>query len=203
MTDLLNSPTKPIATPTASERAPGDRHLPTRIAAIVSLVLAAAIFGFFYAWICSTMWGLDLTDPRVAIEAMQAMNTSVRNPVFFVSFFLTPVAWGVAALLGWQAGLRRAAILFAVAGAIYLTTGLILTTVVNVPMNEALGRIDVPADLEAARQVWAAYSPTWQGWNIARTVTSGISFVVGLFGFGEVMRHAGSPASLVRVAQAR
>ena len=48
----------------------------------LALGLSAAIFGFFYAWVCSTMWGLDQTDPVVAITAMQAMNASVRNAVF-------------------------------------------------------------------------------------------------------------------------
>ena len=63
---------------------------PVRIAALTSLLFLGAIFGFFYAWVCSTMWGLDAADPRVAISAMQAMNASVRNAVFFPAFFLTP-----------------------------------------------------------------------------------------------------------------
>jgi uncharacterized membrane protein len=67
------------------------------LTSLVALVLTGAIFGFFYAWVCSTMWGLDDADPRVAIAAMQAMNASVRNAVFFPAFFLTPVALCVAA----------------------------------------------------------------------------------------------------------
>ncbi|MDP5305807.1 hypothetical protein [Paracoccus spongiarum] len=58
-----------------------------RIVALLSLLLAAALFGFFYAWVCSTMWGLDRASPDVAIAAMQAMNTSVRNAVFAPAFF--------------------------------------------------------------------------------------------------------------------
>lgn len=58
---------------------------------MLSLLSIGAIFGFFYAWVCSTMWGLDSNDPRASITAMQAMNGSVRNPVFFLAFFLTPV----------------------------------------------------------------------------------------------------------------
>ncbi len=38
--------------------------------AFLSLILSGAIFGFFYAWICSTMWGLDAADPVIAIKAM-------------------------------------------------------------------------------------------------------------------------------------
>ena len=52
----------------------------SRPLAILALLHAGAIFGFFYAWACSTVWGLDAADPNVAIPAMQAMNASVRNP---------------------------------------------------------------------------------------------------------------------------
>lgn len=51
-----------------------------KISAYISMLLSAAIFGFFYAWVCSTMWGLDSladADANTAIAAMQAMNASV------------------------------------------------------------------------------------------------------------------------------
>ena len=50
-----------------------------RTAAVAAVAFGGAISGFFYAWVCSTMWGLDDADPRVAIAAMQAMNASVRK----------------------------------------------------------------------------------------------------------------------------
>ena len=111
---------------------------PTRYSAYVSLVLTAAIFGFFYAWVCSTMWGLDAADPRVAIPAMQEMNASVRNAVFFPAFFLTPIALAITGVLAWRVVRRRAAGLFLGAAAVYLVGGLILTMAINVPMNEEL-----------------------------------------------------------------
>ncbi|MEX0278502.1 MAG: hypothetical protein AB3N19_13365, partial [Ruegeria sp.] len=66
---------------------------------MLSLLSIGAIFGFFYAWVCSTMWGLDAANPRTAIAAMQAMNASVRNAVFFPAFFLTPVILGATAFI--------------------------------------------------------------------------------------------------------
>ena len=61
---------------------------------MLSLLSIGGIFGFFYAWVCSTMWGLDETDPHTAIAAMQAMNASVRDAVFFPAFFMTPFILG-------------------------------------------------------------------------------------------------------------
>ena len=154
-----------------------------------SLLLGAAIFGFFYAWVCSTMWGLDAADPRVAIAAMQAMNASVRNIVFFPPFFLTPLAMAItAALLARRQ--RGPAIAFAVGALIYLLGGLILTITINVPMNEALALTAVPNDAGAATDIWRAYSERWRFWNQTRTLASGLAFLAAAFGTFLIDRRA-------------
>lgn len=149
---------------------------------ICSLLLAAAIFGFFYAWVCSTMWGLDQADPRVAIQAMQAMNASVRNGVFAPAFFGTPVVAFLTAAVLFVQHFRASAALFAVSGLVSLCLGVVLTMVVHVPMNEALAMVEAPQELDAARLIWQRYSPDWQFWNQTRTVTTGIAFVLAVFG---------------------
>lgn len=149
-----------------------------RLSAFVSLLLVGAVFGFFYAWICSTMWGLDAADPRVAIRAMQAMNASVRNAVFFPAFFLTPVALALTGILARMQGLQQASLTFLLAAGVYLLGGLVLTMLINVPMNEALGTVDVPEDLAEAEAIWMTYSPRWQMWNIARTIASGAALLM-------------------------
>ena len=154
-----------------------------------SLLLGAAIFGFFYAWVCSTMWGLDAADPRVAIAAMQAMNASVRNIVFFPHFFLTPLAMAItAALLARRQ--RGPAIAFAAGALIYLLGGLILTITINVPMNEALALTAIPDDAGAATDIWRAYSERWQFWNQTRTLASGLAFLAAAFGTFLIDRRA-------------
>lgn len=158
--------------------------MPLKISAMISLslLLSAAIFGFFYAWVCSTMWGLDAADPRIAIAAMQAMNGSVRNAVFAPAFFATPVVLAVTAWLLWAQKYKVSARLFAAGAVLYLCLGLVLTMLVNVPMNEALALTDVPQDIEAARIIWQDYSKPWQFWNQTRTVASGAAFLLAVFG---------------------
>lgn len=140
---------------------------------LLSLLATGAIFGFFYAWVCSTMWGLDATDPRVAIKAMQAMNASVRNPVFFPAFFLTPVVLAATAAVAALHGSKRSALLFAASAALYFGGAFLVTATINVPMNEALGLATVPTDVAEAQAMWDAYSAPWQFWNTLRTVVSG------------------------------
>lgn len=149
---------------------------------LLSLTLSAAIFGFFYAWVCSTMWGLDAADPRVAIGAMQAMNASVRNAVFAPAFFGTPFALAAAAALLLMRRQRHSAAAFAAAAIVYLCLGMTLTIAVNVPMNEALASVDIPGDVESARAIWPAYSGPWQVWNQIRTGASGVAFLLAVSG---------------------
>ena len=142
--------------------------------AFLALLATGAIFGFFFAWVCSTMWGLDSADPRVAIAAMQAMNASVRNWVFAPAFFGTPVLLAAAASVAWAARTPRAALCFGLASALYLAGGLTLTMLANVPMNEALASVKIPPDAAAANAIWSNYSAEWQLWNIARTAVCAV-----------------------------
>jgi len=145
---------------------------------VVSTVFFGAIFGFFYAWICSTMWAFDLLDPRIAITTMQEVNAGVRNLVFFPGFMLTPVVGLITAIVLVTAQQRKAAMWFGAATVVYLGGGLLLTMFVNVPMNHDLAAMTVPETQAEAAAIWNAYSPRWQFWNQTRTVFSGIALVL-------------------------
>jgi uncharacterized membrane protein len=148
------------------------------VLAFLSLLSSGAIFGFFYAWVCSTMWGLDAADPAVAIQAMQAMNASVRNVVFAPAFFGTPVVLLAAAVLAFTARRPTSAIAFGAAAFVYLCGGLIVTMVVNVPMNEALAAVDVKQEAARLEEVWRDYSLPWQFWNTVRAIASGVALLL-------------------------
>lgn len=166
----------------------------TKVMVLLSLPLSGAIFGFFYAWVCSTMWGLDAADPRVAIAAMQAMNASVRNVVFAPAFFGTPFALLLTAGLLLRDGFHGGALGFAAGGVLYLFCGIVLTMTVNVPMNEMLAIISVPEDINAARTIWREYSGPWQLWNGLRTLASGIAFLAAAGGLISMVTHGQKPA---------
>ena len=160
-----------------------------RSAALVALMLTGAIFGFFYAWVCSTMWGLDRLPPGTAIAAMQAMNASVRNVVFAPAFFATGPVLAAAAALAWRAGVPGTALWLAAAAVTYVGGAMLPTLVVNVPMNQALALAD-PAAADAGK-VWAAYSARWQTWNQLRTLFSGAALLMCGLAPGALARASG------------
>ena len=90
------------------------------------------MFGFFFAWVSSTMWGLDAADPNISIAAMQAMNASVRNWVFAPAFFGTPVLLMITALVALKLGKRRAAVCFGLASLMYVLGAMLPTLIANV-----------------------------------------------------------------------
>lgn len=145
---------------------------------VVTLALAGAMAGFFYAYSMSVMWALDAVDPKAAIASMQSINIVVRNAIFFPAFFGTPVVALLAAGLWWKEGVGQVALLLALAAIVYLAGTFVVTIVANVPMNEALAIATIPTDPEQARTLWQNYSRPWTLWNHVRTVASLISLLL-------------------------
>lgn len=157
--------------------------------ALLSVLFSGALFGFFYAWVCSTMWGLDTLPPTVAIQAMQAMNESVRNAVFAPVFFGTWLVLLVTAVIAFRARSRGAAVAFLLGALVCLFGATVLTMSVNVPMNEDLARVTLPLSEADAEPVWTAFSDRWQEWNLARTLASGVGLAFAALGLALVSRR--------------
>jgi uncharacterized membrane protein len=152
---------------------------PIILEALVALVLVmfALMSGFFYAYTVSVMPGLDSIEPIHAIRAMQGINDKVRNPTFFITYFLTPGVALIVALVLRRSGLVHPSNLLLLASFIYLSGVLLPTGAVNVPMNEALARAVVPTDIGQAREMWTSYSAPWATWNTLRTGFSALSLL--------------------------
>ncbi|MEL7463989.1 MAG: anthrone oxygenase family protein [Pseudomonadota bacterium] len=134
----------------------------------VCIGMFGLIAGFFYAYSVSAMPGLGAVDPNAAIEAMRGINVAVLNPVFFATFFVTPVLALIAGGLRLRAGSRAAGMLLLAAALVYILGAMGPTSIVNVPMNEALAMAEI---VDPAVE-WSAYSRDWTLANHARTVAS-------------------------------
>src|SRR4028118_7780 len=53
----------------------------------LATITTGLIAGFFYAYACSVTLGLALLPDEQYVEAMQAINATVRNGVFAFGFF--------------------------------------------------------------------------------------------------------------------
>ena len=145
----------------------------TTIAHYAAIALFGLITGFFYAFSVTVMPGLDIVSPAAAIEAMQGINLAVRNPVFFITFFLTPVVALIAAACSWRMGSRRAAGVMTLAACLYVGLAMAPTTMINVPLNDALATLDA-----GGSEIWVDYSSPWTLSNHVRTAASLVSLLL-------------------------
>ncbi|MDX3231543.1 DUF1772 domain-containing protein [Streptomyces sp. ME19-01-6] len=131
--------------------------------------------GLFYSYACSVMPGLAQADDRSFIEVMQRINVAILNGWFMLSFLGALMLIGIAGVLELKGG-NRTALLWIGAAAVFQLAVLVITGVVNVPLNNRLAAAGSPdgiADLAAVR---AAFETTWVRWNLVRALTSTAAF---------------------------
>ena len=164
-----------------------------RLALLLLASLATALIaGFFYAYDCSVMLGLERLDAEGFVRAMQAINATVRNGYFAVSFFGALALTAAAALLYVPCWPTPAATLVASAFLAYAVGGFAVTLTINVPLNGALAGID-PASAPDLAAVRRAYAEPWMFWNHARTAasTAALALLLGAL-YAEGRRSAGA-----------
>lgn len=159
---------------------------PFLIAGTATAVVGAAVGGLFYAFSTFVMRGLDRTEPVDAITAMRGINAEAQANVPFLALFVG------SAVLALGVGIT-AAVRLQSPGAGYLLTGAVLTLLAfvvtmafNVPLNNALDRID-PSTVSAAdaAREWQAYLAPWTLWNHVRTVAPLLGSVLILVGLAQ------------------
>jgi uncharacterized membrane protein len=139
--------------------------LPT--VALLGVVGCGLMAGLFFAFSTSVMPGLRRLPPVEGAAAMQQMNRSILNPLFYVVFLGTALVCLLLAVGAPFSG--RAGTAWIVIGALlYLVGSIGLTMVVNVPMNNRLDAAD-PASAEGAA-IWTDYLSRWTAWNHVRSL---------------------------------
>jgi len=118
--------------------------------------------GLFFIFSNTIMRALDRLPAAGAVAAMNSINSTILNPLFFLVFFGTALTCLV--LLVGQLDSPPA-----VAGALsYLIGSLGVTMICNVPLNDKLAKV-LPAATDMASQ-WRDYRGPWTRWNHIRTV---------------------------------
>jgi uncharacterized membrane protein len=143
------------------------------VAATVAMGLAA---GLFYTFSVAVMPGLDRSDDRTFVEAMQNMNEAILNPLFALSFGGALVLTALAAVAHLSGDGRPALPWIVAALVLYGVGAFVVTITLNVPLNDELaeaGRPDRIADLAAVRE---RFETSWVRWNVVRALVSTAAF---------------------------
>ncbi len=121
---------------------------------------------------------------------MQSINLVIVKPTFLFVFLGTGAACGLAIGFGWEQ-LGKTALLYAGAGAaVYVLGGIIVTVVLNVPLNNQLAVVD--PESEEGAEMWEIYLVMWNRWNHVRsgaTIVSTLLLIVAVFYAGVHAQH--------------
>ena len=116
---------------------------------LAALVTTGLMAGVYLAFSIAVLPGLARGDEATFVVAMRGMNAAILNPVFAVVFGGPLVLDVLALATRLPAGHREGSVEVAAALGLYVVT-LVVTAVVNVPLNDRLDRIE---DLAEAREV--------------------------------------------------
>src|SRR5919199_4388952 len=128
------------------------------------------IAGVFFAFSSFVMNALARLQPTQGIAAMQSINITVINPLFMAAFLGTAAACiflAVSSLLKWH---QPGAAYLLLGSLLYLIGTLGVTIVFNVPLNEALARVE--PDSTGGANLWASYLGNWTFWNHIRAAAA-------------------------------
>lgn len=128
------------------------------------------VAGVFFAFSTFVMRALARLQPIQGIAAMQSINLTAINPFFMTALFGTAVACivlAISSLLNWH---QLGAPYLLLGSLLYLIGTILVTIGFNVPLNEALAKVD-PNSTDGAA-LWANYLASWTAWNHIRTVAA-------------------------------
>ncbi|MEZ5376119.1 MAG: anthrone oxygenase family protein [Acidimicrobiales bacterium] len=146
-----------------------------RLALLGAITLVGLSAGFFVAYLSSVTRGLAEVGDTAYVETFQAINASVRNPLFGLVFFGPVPALVLAIATNWAAASTPRRVLMAAALPLYLAT-IAITGTGNVPLNNDLAEVVVSSP-EVAAAARAAFEDDWNRFNLMRTVAVVASFV--------------------------
>ncbi len=146
------------------------------IAAVIGTGLMA---GVFFAFSSFVMPALAALAPPQGIAAMQSVNVKAVTPLFMTLLFgstLMCVALAVYALASWS---QRGSGFLLLGSLLYLAGAFGTTAIFNIPLNNALARMDA-ASVEGA-VFWARFLAGWTAWNHVRALSSVLAMAAYLF----------------------
>ncbi len=128
------------------------------------------VAGVFFAFSSFVMKALARLKPSEGIVAMQSINITVINPLFMTALFGTAVVCLFLAVFSLLKFHQPNSIYLLVGSLLYIVGTVGVTIAFNVPLNDALAKVD-PSSAEGA-SLWAKYLTNWTLWNHVRTIAA-------------------------------
>ncbi|NJL60948.1 MAG: DUF1772 domain-containing protein [Methylacidiphilales bacterium] len=128
------------------------------------------IAGVFFAFSTFVMSALAKLPSAQGIAAMQSINLTVINPLFMGVFLGTSAVCVFLLVFSLLNLLQPGVIYWFIGSLLYLFGTFGVTIMFNVPLNDALGKVE-PGSTEGT-SLWNSYLTNWTFWNHVRAIAA-------------------------------
>ena len=152
----------------------------TNIIVLLFATLATGMMaGIFFTWTNAVKPGIGKLTDMGYLESLQAMNKVILNPMFYGVFFAAAVLIPVVTFLNYNSQPTFVFKLLIGASAIYFIGVFLVTLLGNIPLNNILENTDL-SKITAfeAQELRGIVEKKWNFYNLIRTLTSFVSFVI-------------------------
>ena len=145
----------------------------------IATISTGLMAGIFFTWTNAVTPGIGKLKDIEYLSALQAMNRVILNPAFYVLFICPVLTLPLAAVLNYNSEPALVFKLLLVASIIYLAGSFLVTILGNIPLNNLLHRSDLEKfSLENAKDLRSEIEEKWNTFNLIRTITSFIAFIL-------------------------
>jgi len=160
------------------------------VAAVIGALACGLMAGLLFAFSNFVMRALLQQPPESGMQTMQAVNSLIQNPIFFLLFFGAALSTLFLAIMSAFHLTQSGSTLLLLGSLLYLVGTFAVTVAFNIPLNNGLAAHSASAS--DAAQYWQSYVTQWLKWNHVRTITS-ISAATLLTWAAVVVAHAPKP----------
>jgi uncharacterized membrane protein len=145
---------------------------------VITTTITGLTAGLFYSWSVSVTPGIGRLGDREYLASFQAMNRAILNPVFMICFLGTAVMLPIATFTNY--GTQRFWLLLG-AAICYLVGVFGLTFVGNIPLNNALDKLNIASSTADQLATFRAqFENKWNTLNHIRSVANTAALVLAI-----------------------
>lgn len=143
---------------------------------VFTAMTTALIGGLFYAYSCSVNPGLGRLPDAQYIAAMQSINEAIINPLFMLSFMGTLLLLPLSTYLLYSPS-ATARFYLLLATLSYAVGVFGVTMLGNVPLNDALAKINLQASAEELSRQRILFEGPWNHLHRIRTLAAAFTIL--------------------------
>ncbi|MEE9336853.1 MAG: DUF1772 domain-containing protein [Methylococcaceae bacterium] len=145
----------------------------------LAILTTGLMAGIFFTWTNAVTPGIGQLSDLGYLRALQSMNRVILNPAFYIVFICPIIMLPLATLLNYNSASSLVFTLLLIASVIYLLGVFIITIRGNIPLNNLLDKSDLEDfSIEDASKLRNEIETKWNNFNLIRTITSSISFIL-------------------------